>query len=52
MRATDAAVFYQWGARIGLDMTVGYPAWRRMTKRTLQRPAVQRVLADENISIA
>jgi glutathione S-transferase len=45
-------VFYEWGVRIGLDMATGYPAWRRLTERTLQRPAVQRVLRDENISIS
>lgn len=45
-------VFYEWGVRIGLDMATGYPAWRRLTERTLPRPAVQRVLRDENISIA
>ena len=44
-------VFYEWGVRIGIDMAAGYPAWRRLTLRTLQRPAVQRVLHDENISI-
>jgi glutathione S-transferase len=45
-------VFYEWGARIGLDMMTSYSAWHRLTQRTLQRPAVQRVLAEENISIA
>jgi glutathione S-transferase len=44
-------VFYEWGARIGLDMKIGHPAWCDLTRRTLQRPAVQRVLAHENISI-
>jgi glutathione S-transferase len=45
-------VFYEWGARVGLDMRAGYPAWRQLTQRTLQRPAVRRALAAENISIA
>ena len=45
-------VFYEWGVRIGLDMAASYPAWRRLTERTLVRPAVQRVLRDENISIS
>jgi glutathione S-transferase len=45
-------VFYEWGVRIGLDMATSYPAWRRLTERTLLRPAVQRVLRDENISIS
>jgi glutathione S-transferase len=44
-------VFYEWGARIGLDMKTSYPAWRHLTQRTLQRPAVRRVLANENISV-
>jgi len=44
-------VFYQWGGRVGLDMQGNYPAWRRLTDRTAQRPAVQRVLADEKISL-
>jgi glutathione S-transferase len=45
-------VFYEWGARIGLDMATCYPAWRRLTERTLLRPAVRRVLRDEKISIS
>ncbi|WP_407160176.1 glutathione S-transferase family protein [Bradyrhizobium sp. STM 3557] len=45
-------VFYGWGARVGLDMSASYPAWHRLAQRVLQRPAVQRVLAKENISIA
>jgi glutathione S-transferase len=44
-------VFYQWGGRVGLDMKRSYPAWRRLTDRTAQRPAVQRVLAHEEISL-
>jgi glutathione S-transferase len=44
-------VFYQWGGRVGLDMTNSYPAWRRLTDNTTQRPAVQRVLAQEKISL-
>jgi len=44
-------VFYQWGGRVGLDMKSAYPAWRKLTDKTLERPAVQRVLADENISL-
>jgi glutathione S-transferase len=44
-------VFYAWGARIGLDMKTSYPAWRHLTGRALQRPAVQRVLAKEGIAI-
>jgi glutathione S-transferase len=44
-------VSYQWGGRVGLDMKSTYPSWRKLTGKTLQRPAVQRVLADENISL-
>lgn len=44
-------VFYEWGVRIGLDMPTSYPAWRRLTEQTLVRPAVQRVLRDENVVI-
>lgn len=44
-------VFYEWGVRIGLDMPTSCPAWRRLTEQTLARPAVQRVLRDENIAI-
>jgi hypothetical protein len=44
-------VFYQWGGRVGLDMKDSYPAWRRLTDQTSQRPAVQRVLAHEKITL-
>ena len=44
-------VFYQWGGRVGLDMKDNYPAWHRLTDQTSQRPAVQRVLAHENITL-
>jgi glutathione S-transferase len=45
-------VFYEWGVRIDLDMKTSYPAWRDLTQRTLQRPAVQRALANEKISVS
>jgi glutathione S-transferase len=44
-------VFYQWGGRVGLDMKQNYPAWRRLTDQTSERPAVQRVLAQEQITL-
>ena len=44
-------VFYQWGGRVGLDMKSSYPAWRRLTDQTSRRPAVQRVLAHENVTL-
>ena len=45
-------VFHNWGGLIGLDMAAAYPAWRDLTVRTLQRPAVQRVLAKEQIALS
>jgi glutathione S-transferase len=44
-------VFYQWGGRVGLDMKQSYPAWRRLADQTLERAAVQRVLAQEEITL-
>jgi glutathione S-transferase len=44
-------VFYQWGGRVGFDMKQNYPAWRRLTDQTSKRPAVQRVLAQEQITL-
>ncbi|CAB3651479.1 glutathione S-transferase N-terminal domain-containing protein [Trinickia soli] len=44
-------VLYRWGNRIGLGMRVNYAAWTALAERTLERPAVQRVLAREGISI-
>lgn len=44
-------VFYRWGNRIGLDMTADYPAWSRHARRLLERPAVQRALGQEGISV-
>ena len=44
-------VFYLWGARIDLDMIAAYPAWTSLSRRTLIRPAVQRVLARLGITV-
>jgi glutathione S-transferase len=44
-------VFYQWGQRVGLDMRRAYPSWTRITERVVARPAVQRVLAKEEIKV-
>lgn len=44
-------VFYYWGQRIGLNMRTLYPAWTRLAERLVARPAVQRVLANEEIKI-
>lgn len=51
--AVDAylLVFFRWGNRIGLDMRAGYPYWTAQAERVLQRPAVQRVLGEERITI-
>jgi len=44
-------VFYYWGERIELPMASDYPAWTGLVRRLLLRPAVQRVLAKEGITI-
>lgn len=43
-------VFYRWGQVTGLDMS-SYPAWTALTRATVARPAVGRVLAKEAITI-
>lgn len=42
-------VFYRWGIRIGLDMAGDCPRWTALTKRTLERAAVQRAIQREGI---
>jgi glutathione S-transferase len=44
-------VLYRWGMRIGLQMTNRYPAWTALTRCLLERPAVQRALHSEGISL-
>ena len=44
-------VFYRWGNRMHLDMRTTYPQWTRHTERLLTRPAVQRALEAEGISV-
>ena len=44
-------VFYRWGGRIGVDMSA-YPGWSRHKDAMLERPAVRRALAREEIEIA
>jgi glutathione S-transferase len=44
-------VFYCWGKRIGLDMRALYAAWTRLTQRIVTRPAVERFLIQEEITI-
>ena len=41
--------FFRWGRRIGHDMSA-YPLWAALTERILDRPAVQRVLATEELA--
>ena len=44
-------VFYRWGERVGVDMRAGYAAWTEHAQRMHARPAVQRALGQERISI-
>jgi glutathione S-transferase len=45
-------VFYYWGrCRIRLDMGTLYPAWTRLSELVAERPAVQRALKIEGITI-
>lgn len=48
---TDAflLVFWRWGARVGLDMHGAHPAWTELAARTLERPAVRRVIEQEGL---
>jgi glutathione S-transferase len=44
-------VFYRWGGRLGLDMRFLYPMWTGLAERTVERPAVRRVLAREGVEV-
>jgi glutathione S-transferase len=44
-------VFFQWGGRIGLPMRQSYPAWTKLAEKVMARPAVQRVLEQEKITV-
>ncbi|CAN7276349.1 glutathione S-transferase N-terminal domain-containing protein [Devosia sp. LjRoot16] len=44
-------VLYRWGSSIGFSMRDRYPAWTRHAQLTLQRPAVQRAMAREGLSL-
>lgn len=44
-------VLYRWGNRIGQPMRERYPAWTELTRRVLQRPAVQRAMTNEGVFI-
>ncbi|MGF6839948.1 glutathione S-transferase [Paraburkholderia youngii] len=44
-------VLYRWGIRIGLPMGDTYQAWTASARHVLERPAVQRALHSEGISL-
>ena len=44
-------VFYRWGGRIGIDMNDSYPNWSRWSQRLLERPAVQKAIDAEGITL-
>lgn len=44
--------FYLWGLRSGVDMRGRHPAWTRLAEKIMARPAVQRVLTNEGLSIS
>jgi glutathione S-transferase len=43
--------FFRWAVRIGFDMAA-YPGWAALVARTLERPAVQRAIAREELDLA
>jgi glutathione S-transferase len=44
-------VFFRWGNRMHVDMRNNYPAWTEHAHRIERRQAVQRVIAQEGISL-
>lgn len=44
-------VYFRWGNRMQLDMAGRFPAWTAHARRLEARPAVQRALAAEQISL-
>jgi glutathione S-transferase len=44
-------VFYRWGNRIKKPMQELYPVWTQHTNRLLSRPAVQRAMHQEGITL-
>lgn len=44
-------VFYRWGNRLGFDMRNRYSAWTQHALRLMERPAVQRAMSQESISL-
>jgi glutathione S-transferase len=43
--------FYRWGNRIGLDMKAACPRWTGWVERMKERPAVQRAVEREGLSL-
>ncbi len=44
-------VFYKFGYGVGFDMKVEFPVWRAHAQKLLARPAVQRVIAIEELAL-
>jgi glutathione S-transferase len=44
-------VYFRWGNRMQLDMAGRFPAWTAHARRLEARPAVQRALAAEKVSL-
>lgn len=44
-------VYFRWGNRMQLDMASRFPAWAAHARRLEARPAVQRALAAEKVSL-
>jgi len=44
-------VFYGWGQRMKIDMRGQYPAWSKIIDKVRVRPAVHKVLTDEQVEI-
>lgn len=44
-------VFFRWGNRMAVDMSGLYPVWTAHAKRMEERPAVQRAISQEGISL-
>lgn len=53
LRAVDAylAVLYRWGNCIGLPMGADYPEWTAHARRLMERPALQRALEQEGVTL-
>ncbi|CAG8868514.1 Glutathione S-transferase GST-6.0 [Pseudomonas fluorescens] len=45
-------VFWIWGRWIDMDMQASFPNWTRLVRSIIERPAVQRALATEQIDLS